>query len=205
MNINFSKFSNGLVPAVIQDSMTKNVLMLGYMNEAAYQETLASKKVTFFSRSKQRLWVKGEESGNTLDLVSISIDCDSDALLIQAEPNGPVCHEGFDTCWKEKNTSNFGFLTFLENVIQDRKDNKDQVNSYTALLFRKGINKIAQKLGEEAVEVVIESKDDDDLAFLNESADLMFHFLVLLQAKGFRLQNVEKTLSSRHKYDRDVT
>jgi len=203
MKIDFTKNPDQLVPAVIQDSITKNILMLGYMNEEAVKKTNSSKRVTFFSRSKNRLWTKGEETGNFLNLVSMTVDCDNDTLLIQANPEGPVCHKGDDTCWGEKNQSNFGFLSYLEEVIKDRKDDKEQQNSYVASLFRNGINKIAQKVGEEAVEVVIESKDDNDLAFLNESADLLFHFMVLLQAKGFHIRDVEKTLQSRHKFDRN--
>ncbi len=201
--LDFSKSEDGLIPAVVQDYMTKNVLMLGFVNSEAIQKTLDTKRVTFYSRSKQRLWTKGEETGNFLELKSIKMDCDNDSLLIQAEPLGPVCHQGTDTCWGERNDSNFSFISYLEGVIQGRRDNKEQANSYTASLFRKGINKIAQKLGEEAVELVIEAKDDNDLAFLNESADLLFHFLVLLQEKGFRLKNVERTLRSRHKFDKD--
>lgn len=204
MEINFDKYPNGLVPAIVQDAMTKNVLMLGFMNKEAYTKTLELEKVTFFSRSKGRLWTKGEETGNFLDLVSVKVDCDKDTLLIQANPQGLACHLGTATCWGEKNNANFGFLSYLEQVISDRKDNKELEASYVASLFRKGINKIAQKVGEEAVEVVIEAKDDNDLNFLNESADLLFHLMVLLQAKGFRIQDVEKTLKSRHKFDRDA-
>jgi phosphoribosyl-AMP cyclohydrolase / phosphoribosyl-ATP pyrophosphohydrolase len=203
MNIDFKKYPNNLVPAVVQDSITKNVLMLGFMNEEAFEKTEITKKVTFYSRSKERLWTKGEETGNYLSLVSIKVDCDNDALLIQANPEGPVCHKGTDTCWGEKNNSNFGFLSYLENVIEDRKNDGEQEKSYVAQLFKKGMNKIAQKVGEEAVEVVIEAKDDNDLAFLNESADLLFHFMILLQAKGFHIRDVEKTLQSRHKFDRN--
>lgn len=203
MEIDFKKYKDGLVPAVIQDAITQKVLMLGFMNQDAVSKTLEIKKVTFYSRSKERLWTKGEETGNFLELVSMQVDCDNDSLLIQADPQGPVCHKGSDTCWGDKNHSKFGFLSYLEEVIQDRKDDPDQENSYVASLFRKGINKIAQKVGEEAVEVVIEAKDDNDLNFLNESADLLFHTMVLLQAKGFRLKDVEKTLQSRHKFDRD--
>lgn len=201
MNIDFEKYSDGLVPAIIQDNSTSKVLMLGYMNEEAFLKTNQSKKITFFSRSKQRLWKKGEESGNFLELVSIAVDCDNDALLIMVNPVGPVCHKGFDTCWEEENVSNFGFLSELEKIIQNRKENAENENSYVSSLFRKGINKIAQKVGEEAVEVVIEAKDNNDGLFLDESADLLFHFLILLQAKGFKLNDVEKTLLKRHKTD----
>lgn len=198
MQIDFNKNNDGLVPAIIQDATTKNVLMLGYMNEEALKKTEETKKVTFFSRTKQRLWTKGEESGNFLNLVSIQNDCDNDTLLITVNPVGPTCHTGSDTCWNEENKSSFGFLSELENVIKDRKDNKENEKSYVASLFRKGINKIAQKVGEEAVEVVIEAKDDDDRLFLDESSDLLFHYLILLQAKGFTLHDVEKVLKSRH-------
>jgi len=199
MEIDFEKYSDKLVPAIVQDAVTKNVLMLGFMDKEALDKTREINRVTFFSRSKNRLWTKGEESGNFLELVSIQLDCDQDALLIQANPKGPTCHLGTDTCWGERNKSNFGFLSTLENVIEDRKNNKEQEDSYIASLFRKGMNKIAQKVGEEAVEVVIEAKDDDDLAFVNESADLLFHYMILLQAKGFHLRDVEKVLRSRHK------
>ncbi|MGC6430748.1 MAG: bifunctional phosphoribosyl-AMP cyclohydrolase/phosphoribosyl-ATP diphosphatase HisIE [Jejuia sp.] len=190
---------NGLVPAIIQDATTKNVLMLGYMNEEAYQKTLDTKKVTFFSRSKQRLWTKGEESGNFLNLVDIKNDCDKDTLLIQVNPVGPTCHTGTDTCWKEENTPNFGFFSTLENVIAERVANKDTSKSYVASLFSKGINKVAQKVGEEAVETVIEAMDNNDELFLYESADLLFHYLMLLKAKGFTLKDIETELKGRHK------
>lgn len=196
MKIDFNKNKDGLVPAIIQDFETKNVLMLGYLNEEAYAKTLELNKVTFFSRSKNRLWTKGEESGNFLEVVDIKIDCDNDSLLIKVKPFGNVCHTGSDTCWNEKNEASYGFLSELEQTIEDRKKNPTE-KSYVASLFEKGINKIAQKVGEEAVEVVIEAKDNDDNLFLNESADLLFHYLILLQAKGFRLQDVEKVLKSR--------
>ena len=197
MTIKFDQ-NTGLIPAIIQDEQTKAVLMLGYMNEEAYEKTLATKKVTFFSRSKQRLWTKGEESGHFLNLIDIKNDCDHDTLLIRVKPQGPTCHKGTDTCWAESNTSQFGFLSTLENVITSRK-NKPSESSYVASLFKKGINKIAQKVGEEAVEVVIESKDDNEKLFLDESADLLFHYLILLQAKGYTLKDVEKVLKERHK------
>lgn len=197
MNINFNKNKDGLIPAIIQDAETKNVLMLGYMNVEAFEKTKATKKVTFFSRSKQRLWTKGEESGNVLNLIDYKIDCDNDTLLIQAKPEGPTCHKGTDTCWAEKNNSEYGFLSTLENVIEERKNSAKSENSYVASLFEKGINKIAQKVGEEAVEVVIEAKDDNDDLFLNESADLLFHYLILLKAKGFELENVVEVLKQR--------
>jgi phosphoribosyl-ATP pyrophosphohydrolase/phosphoribosyl-AMP cyclohydrolase len=191
--------SNGLIPAIIQDANTKNVLMLGYMNEEAYNKTLETERVTFFSRSKQRLWTKGEESGNFLNLVDIKNDCDSDTLLIQVNPVGPTCHKGTDTCWNESNTQKFGFLSHLEDVIKSRRENADAEKSYVASLFKKGINKIAQKVGEEAVEVVIEAKDNDDNLFLNESADLLFHYLILLQAKGYSLNDAVNILVDREK------
>lgn len=197
MNIKFDA-NTGLVPAIIQDERTGNVLMLGYMNQSAYEKTLATKKVTFYSRSKKRLWTKGEESGNFLSLVSIKNDCDEDSLLIRVNPEGPTCHKGSDTCWAEKNDAQFGFLTTLEDVIRNRKENLSD-ESYVASLFKKGINKIAQKVGEEAVEVVIEAKDDDDKLFLDESADLLFHYLILLQAKGYTLKDIEAVLKNRHK------
>jgi len=198
MNIDI-KSSHGLIPAIIQDSETKNVLMMGYMNEESIQKTIETQKVTFFSRSKQRLWTKGEESGNFLNLVDIKNDCDGDTLLIQAKPVGPTCHTGADTCWQEENKENFGFLSNLENTIKIRRKNADSEKSYVASLFEKGINKIAQKVGEEAVEVVIEAKDDNDDLFLSESADLLFHYLILLQAKGFQLNDVVDVLKKRQK------
>jgi phosphoribosyl-ATP pyrophosphohydrolase/phosphoribosyl-AMP cyclohydrolase len=191
--------NNGLVPAIIQDAITKKVLMLGYMNEESYQKTLETKKVTFFSRSKQRLWTKGEESGNFLNLVDIKNDCDNDSLLIQVNPVGPTCHTGTDTCWKEENNSSYGFFSTLEDVIAQRVTDKDTKKSYVASLFSKGINKVAQKVGEEAVETVIEAMDDNDELFLYESADLLFHYLMLLQAKGFTLKDIENELKGRHK------
>lgn len=193
------KSAHGLIPAIIQDSETKNVLMLGYMNEESLQKTIETQKVTFFSRSKQRLWTKGEESGNFLNLVSIKNDCDGDTLLIQAKPVGPTCHTGADTCWQEENKENYGFISQLENTIKTRRENADSEKSYVASLFEKGINKIAQKVGEEAVEVVIEAKDDNDDLFLSESADLLFHYLILLQAKGFHLNDVVDVLKKRQK------
>ncbi|WP_117880368.1 bifunctional phosphoribosyl-AMP cyclohydrolase/phosphoribosyl-ATP diphosphatase HisIE [Aureibaculum luteum] len=198
MEIDFNKNSDGLVPAIIQDALTKNVLMLGYMNAEAYQQTIESKKVTFFSRTKNRLWTKGEESGNFLNLVDIKLDCDNDTLLVSVAPVGPTCHKGTDTCWGEDNKTTFGFLSELESVITDRKENSDGKKSYVASLFEDGMNKIAQKVGEEAVEVVIEAKDDNDDLFLNESADLLFHYLILLQAKGFKLNDVVEVLKTRH-------
>jgi len=196
MKIDFDKYSDGLVPAIIQDANTNKVLMLGFMNEAALNKTNEIKKVTFFSRSKNRLWTKGEESGNFLLLEDIKVDCDNDTLLIKANPVGPVCHTGADTCWDEKN-SNDNFLLELETIITGRKNNPSE-KSYTSSLFAKGINKIAQKVGEEAVELVIEAKDDDAELFKNEAADLLFHYLILLQAKGYKLNDIIDILKERH-------
>jgi len=199
MKIDFNKNKDGLVPAIIQDATTKNVLMLGYMNEEAFHKTKETKLVTFFSRTKNRLWTKGEESGNVLHLVDMKLDCDNDSLLIQVNPNGPTCHKGSDTCWNEKNNQKYGFFSTLEDTITERVANKDTQKSYVASLFAKGINKVAQKVGEEAVEVVIEAMDDNDELFLYESADLMFHYLMLLQAKGFSLKDIEVELKNRQK------
>ncbi|NEW78186.1 MAG: bifunctional phosphoribosyl-AMP cyclohydrolase/phosphoribosyl-ATP diphosphatase HisIE [Gelidibacter sp.] len=198
MKINFNKNNDGLVPAIIQDATTKNILMLGYMNQEAFDKTLETNQVTFFSRTKNRLWTKGEESGNFLNVVSVQNDCDQDTLLIQVNPVGPTCHKGTDTCWGEKNEATFGFLSELEKVIKSRREAGNSEKSYVASLFEKGINKIAQKVGEEAVEVVIEAKDDNDDLFVNESADLLFHYLILLQAKGFTLKDIVKVLEKRH-------
>ncbi len=197
MKVDFSKYTDGLVPAIIQDDITGKVLMLGFMNEEALAKTQELNKVTFFSRSKNRLWTKGEESGNFLLIKSISSDCDEDSLLIKVNPVGPVCHTGADTCWGEKN-SNSNFLFQLEQIIVDRKNNPSE-KSYTSSLFEKGINKIAQKVGEEAIELVIESKDNDANLFKNEAADLLFHYLILLQAKGHSLGEIQDILISRHK------
>ena len=196
MNIDFDKYKDGLVPAIIQDAQSNKVLMLGFMNPAALEKTKETGKVTFFSRGKQRLWTKGEESGHFLELVSIPEDCDADTLLIKANPSGPVCHTGADTCWNESN-SHGNFLAELENIIQTRKQASQEV-SYIAKLFSRGINKIAQKVGEEAVELVIEAKDDNEELFLNEAADLLFHYLLLLNAKGHKLQNIVDILEKRH-------
>ena len=198
MNIDFNKNQDGLVPAIVQDAITKNVLMLGYMNKEAYSKTVDTKKVTFFSRTKSRLWTKGEESGNFLNLVDLKLDCDNDTLLVKVNPEGPTCHKGTDTCWDESNKQSFGFLSILEDIIKDRKENAESANSYVASLFEKGINKIAQKVGEEAIETVIEAKDNNDELFLNESADLLFHYLILLKAKGFTLVDVVDILKKRH-------
>ncbi len=196
MIIDFKKYRDGLVPAIVQDYNTHKVLMLGFMNEEALQKTEQTGCVTFFSRRKKRLWTKGEESGNFLELKSIAADCDNDTLLIKAHPLGPVCHTGADTCWSEKNHSD-EFLIYLEEIINLRK-NVPPEESYVSNLLSKGINKVAQKVGEEAVELVIESKDDNDDLFLNEAADLLFHYLILLNAKGFKLQNVIDILQKRH-------
>lgn len=205
MKIDFNKNKDGLVPAIIQDNTTNKVLMLGYMNEEAFLKTNETKKVTFFSRTKNRLWTKGEESGNFLELVNIKNDCDSDTLLIGVNPVGPVCHKGTDTCWGEDNTRGIEFISQLESIIEARKKQsavepelRTDKNSYVVSLFDAGMNKIAQKVGEEAIETVIEAKDNDDNLFLNESADLLFHYLILLQAKGFTLKDIVKVLEDRH-------
>jgi phosphoribosyl-ATP pyrophosphohydrolase/phosphoribosyl-AMP cyclohydrolase len=199
MNINFSKYSDNLAPAIIQDHVTGKVLMLGFMNQEALDKTAEVGKVTFFSRSKNRLWTKGEESGNTLIVKNILADCDNDTILIKVEPTGPVCHTGADTCWDETNKPDGeAFLTYLEGIINSRKSGNDE-GSYIKKLFAKGINKIAQKVGEEAVEMVIEAKDDNDELFLGEAADLLFHYLLLLNAKGHNLQKVIGVLQDRHK------
>ena len=197
MKVDFEKYSDGLVPAIVQDATTQKVLMLGFMNEAALEATNVTEKVTFFSRSKQRLWTKGEQSGHFLKLVNIAVDCDHDTLLVKANPVGPTCHTGADTCWNEVN-KNEDFLLYLEQIIEQRsKVSPDE--SYTARMLSKGINKVAQKVGEEAIELVIEAKDDNKDLFLGEAADLMFHYLLLLNAKGFKLQEVYDVLQKRHK------
>ncbi|MEY3541336.1 MAG: hypothetical protein RLZZ204_148 [Bacteroidota bacterium] len=196
MNIAFDKFTDGLVPAIIQDAKTLKVLMLGYMNEEAFKLTVETKRITFFSRSKSRLWTKGEESGNFLELVNYHLDCDNDAILFKVNPVGPVCHTGADTCWNEENVSE-SFLLYLQSVIEQRKTATDG-SSYVKSLFDKGINKIAQKVGEEAVELVIEAKDNDKDKFLNEGADLLFHYLLLLNSKGHTLEEVIAILKQRH-------
>ncbi|MGZ5245814.1 MAG: bifunctional phosphoribosyl-AMP cyclohydrolase/phosphoribosyl-ATP diphosphatase HisIE [Flavitalea sp.] len=196
MKIDYNKYADKLVPAVIQDIKTHKVLMLGFMNEEAVDKTITGGKVTFFSRTKNRLWTKGEESGNFLMLREITVDCDNDTLLIKAEPKGPVCHTGADTCWMEKNHHE-DFLFYLEDIIELRK-RSEEGKSYVRDLLAKGINKVAQKVGEEAVELVIESKDTNDQLFLGEAADLLFHYLLLLNAKGHNLQAVIDVLKSRH-------
>ena len=195
ITLDFSK-GNGLIPAVIQDSSTLQVLMVGYMNEEAYEQTIRGKKVTFFSRSKNRLWTKGETSGNWLFVETIQADCDNDSILIKARPAGPVCHTGSTSCFSEETAK--GFIYKLEQVINQRID-ENSVESYTNKLFKKGINKMAQKVGEEAVELVIESKDDNIDLFKNEAADLLYHLLILLKAKGINLQSIEEVLKERHK------
>ena len=194
MDIDFSK-GDGLVPVIIQNNNTLQVLMLGYMNEDAFKKTQTENKVTFFSRSKNRLWTKGEESGNFLIVKDIKVDCDNDTILIQAEPKGPTCHTGSTTCFKEETAK--GFLYKLQQTISDRIDNDDP-NSYTNELYKRGINKVAQKVGEEAVELVIEAKDNDAKLFKDEAADLMYHYLLLLKAKNFTLEDIEEVLKSRH-------
>lgn len=196
MQLDFSKYIDGLMPAIVQDSDTRVVLMLGFMDQEAFRVTQETGKVTFYSRTKKRLWTKGEESGHYLQVREILPDCDKDTILIKATPHGPVCHTGADTCWSEKNHSN-DFLIYLQAVIELRKKSND-ARSYVHQLFQKGLNKIAQKVGEEAVELVIEAKDNDGERFVNEAADLLFHYLVLLNAKGYNLQGVLDVLRSRH-------
>ncbi len=197
MTLNFDK-TNGLIPAVVQDATTNKVLMLGYMDQEALELTKSTGRVTFFSRSKGRLWTKGETSGNFLDLVEIKEDCDQDTLLIKALPHGPTCHTGSDTCFRETNENPVQFLSHLAAVIADRRLHPGE-ESYTNSLFERGINKIAQKVGEEAVELVIEAKDDNAELFKNEAADLIFHLLVLLEAKDISLDEVIGVLKKRHK------
>ena len=196
MKVDFKKYQDGLVPAVVQDYITQKVLMLGFMNEEALKKTEETGLVSFYSRSRQRLWTKGEESGNHLQLRQILVDCDKDTLLIKAEPKGPVCHTGADTCWSEKNHKE-DFLYYLEHIIELRRNGTEE-KSYVKQLFGKGINKIAQKVGEEAVEMVIEAKDVNRPLFLNEAADLLFHYIVLLQAKDCSLSDVIQVLQQRH-------
>jgi phosphoribosyl-AMP cyclohydrolase / phosphoribosyl-ATP pyrophosphohydrolase len=197
MKPDFSK-DNGLIPAIIQDYSTNKVLMLGFMNEEAFEKTRKEKKVTFYSRSKKRLWTKGETSNNFLNVKEILLDCDNDTLLIKAKPDGPTCHTGADTCWKETNSGKAAFLEHLKSVIKDRKKNPSE-KSYTTSLFNLGINKIAQKVGEEAVELVIEAKDNNKDLFIGEAADLIFHFLVLLEQKQVDLDEIIAVLEERHK------
>ena len=196
MNLDFNKNKDGLVPAIVQDDNTHKVLMLGYLSKESLSLTLSTDVVHFYSRTKQRIWKKGEESGNELKVVSLKEDCDNDTVLIKVNPVGPVCHKGDDTCFKEKNKST-DFIEKLESIIEDRKINPSD-SSYVSSLFKKGTNKIAQKVGEEAVELVIESKDNNDDLFLNESADLLFHYLILLQNKGFKINDVINVLKNRN-------
>jgi phosphoribosyl-ATP pyrophosphohydrolase/phosphoribosyl-AMP cyclohydrolase len=198
MNANFDKSPDGLLPAIIQDQWTGKVLMLGYMNAEALKKTQAEGRVTFYSRSKKRLWMKGESSENYLLVNDITLDCDQDAILIKATPQGPTCHTGSDTCWNEENEDKVLFISRLRSIIKDRKNNPSE-KSYTTSLFDKGINKIAQKVGEEAIELVIEAKDDNKDLFLGEAADLLFHYLILLEAKDIKLDEVIDTLLERHK------
>ena len=197
MTINYDKYADGLVPAIVQDANTNKVLMLAFVNAEALAITQNSGRATFFSRSRRKIWTKGETSGNFLEVREILTDCDGDTLLIKAIPKGAVCHTGADTCFDEKNEP-ANFLGELEQIIKDRRDNPSE-NSYTSQLFAKGINKIAQKVGEEAVELVIEAKDDDADLFANEAADLLFHLLILLRAKGFDWSDVVKILEARHR------
>ena len=196
MNLDFSKNKDGLVPAIIQDNTTHKVLMLGYLNQESLSLTLSTNVVHFYSRTKQRIWKKGEESGNELKVVSLKEDCDKDTVLIKVNPIGPVCHKGDDTCFEDTNVLD-DFISTLEDIIQDRKNNLSD-SSYISTLFMKGTNKIAQKVGEEAIEVVIEAKDDNDDLFLNESADLLFHYLILLQEKGYKINDVVNVLNKRN-------
>lgn len=196
IKINFKK-SGGLIPVIVQDVYTQVVLMLGYMNQEALDHTLRSEKVTFYSRTRRRLWTKGETSGNFLMVKDIKLDCDQDTLLVKAEPIGPVCHTGADTCFNENNRSKTAFIDKLRATIKDRKNNPSE-KSYTASLLAKGINKVAQKVGEEAIEIVIEAKDDNKSLFMGEAADLLYHYLVLLEAKGYELDDVMEVLMKRH-------
>jgi phosphoribosyl-ATP pyrophosphohydrolase/phosphoribosyl-AMP cyclohydrolase len=196
-NLDYTKL-NGLVPAIIQDNTTNKVLMLGFMNEEAFAQTKESGKVTFFSRTKNRLWTKGEESGNFLHVVSIASDCDNDSLLIKVDPVGPVCHTGSDTCWNETNTEDVLFLKYLQDFIDKRKEEMPE-DSYTTSLFQKGTRKITQKVGEEAVETIIGAMANDDENFLYEGADLLYHLIVLLTHKGYRIEDLARELKKRHK------
>ncbi len=196
---NFDKSEDGLLPVIVQDDLTNKVLMLGYMNEEAYQKTMSENRVTFFSRSKQRLWTKGETSHNFLNVKHILIDCDQDTILVKAQPDGPTCHTGADTCFEETNQGRASFLNYLQkNIIRDRKNNPSDA-SYTSSLFKKGINKIAQKVGEEAVELVIEAKDNNDDLFKGEAADLLFHYLILLEQRNLDLDDIVAVLQERHR------
>jgi phosphoribosyl-ATP pyrophosphohydrolase/phosphoribosyl-AMP cyclohydrolase len=197
MKLDFAK-GNGMVPAIIQDAVTNKVLMLGYMNEEAYEKTVTTKQVTFFSRTKNRLWTKGEESGNFLNVVSMAPDCDNDTLLIKVHPVGPVCHTGADTCWNETNSNDIQFLAYLQDFIDRRKQEMPE-GSYTTSLFNKGINRMAQKVGEEAVETVIEATNGTDERMIYEASDLIYHLIVLLASKGYRIEDLANELKKRHK------
>lgn len=197
MDLDFNKM-NGLIPAIIQDNFTLKVLMLGFMNREAYAKTLETRKVTFFSRTKNRLWTKGEESGHFLNVVSIKKDCDRDTLLIKVVPSGPVCHTGTDTCWKEENKEDILFLKYLQDFI-DKRHTEMPEDSYTTSLFRSGINRMAQKVGEEAIETVIEATNGTDDRLIYEASDLIYHLIVLLTAKGYRLEDIARELKKRHK------
>ncbi len=196
MDLNFDKM-NGLLPAIIQDNTTQKVLMLGFMNKEAYEKTVASGRVTFFSRTKNRLWTKGEESGNFLNVVSIKADCDQDTLLIMVDPVGPVCHLGTDTCWGEKNEQDIMFLKTLQDFIDKRHEEMPE-GSYTTSLFQSGVNKMAQKVGEEAVETVIEACNGTDERLIYEGSDLLYHLIVLLTSKGYRIEDLARELKERH-------
>jgi phosphoribosyl-ATP pyrophosphohydrolase/phosphoribosyl-AMP cyclohydrolase len=197
MQLDFNK-GNGLIPAIIQDAVTHAVLMMGYMNEEAYKKTLETKLVTFYSRSREKLWTKGEESGNFLHLVSISSDCDDDTLLIKVHPAGPVCHLGTDTCWGETNQEDILFLRYLQDFIERRKEEMPE-GSYTTSLFKSGINRMAQKVGEEAVETVIEATNGTDEGLIYEASDMIYHLIVLLTSKGYRIEDLARELKKRHK------
>ena len=197
-NLDFNKSPDGLVPAVVQDAATQKVLMLGYMNAEAYQKTLSDGVVTFYSRSKNRLWTKGETSGNFMHVVECLVDCDGDTILVKVAPTGPVCHTGADTCFEEKNVGQASFLNYLQGVVRARKQNPS-ADSYTSKLFARGTNKIAQKVGEEAVELVIEAKDSNDALFKDEAADLLFHYLILLEHRNIDLDQIIDVLRQRHK------
>ena len=197
MDLDFNKM-DGLIPAIIQDNTTSKVLMLGFMNKEAYEKTVESGKVTFFSRTKNRLWTKGEESGNFLHVTSIKADCDKDTLLIKVNPAGPVCHTGEDTCWGEKNEEDIMFLKYLQDFIFKRHEEMPE-KSYTTSLFNSGVNRMAQKVGEEAVETVIEATNGTDEGFIYEASDLIYHLIVLLTSKGYRIEDLARELKKRHK------
>ena len=197
MEIEFEKMG-GLVPAIVQDNVTRRVLMLGFMNKEAYEKTVELGKVTFFSRTKNRLWTKGEESGNFLNVIEILNDCDNDTLLIKAHPTGPVCHTGADTCWNEENSADINFLSYLQDFIEKRYKEMPE-GSYTTSLFQSGINRMAQKVGEEAVETVIEATNGTDDRLIYEASDMIYHLIVLLTSKGYRIEDLARELVKRHK------